>query len=654
MADGSKHIIKKQVLDLELLVQSNNGHQIQSEISEVYKAKVIPVLEAVLDNLAEEGESVKVEKLELDLGEILLHKLDDEFPEKVEQQLRKTLGEQLVRKRNNKNYQNNDTGVQTTFSPKDEENISIKSLPESKIEWLVHFLRTGQMPWNAGVSKNKKSFPELLKELVKEAPVTLWQVLSAELQQLQQRKRFIYQCTDGLIFDVLQQWSRNETTAKQAKEIISLYNDLNNVLLWKTSIFKRLNKASIRQVIWEEAILTIDSVSGQSSFSDAKLIIRLLQVFEILIRKESGEDQVKRQSALKFAKQISTAVSQLSKTNKLLKDNKLGILTKEIIKGVEGAEIINAPSTGATETTTETASGTTGQSDQRTEEAAGVTEKEATEFNKEVDRKRKQKSTRKENQSEGKQQASTTTGKVEEGEEEENLTERIEKARQRFEAGQDADERLKEQSGVTQAGEEAPKAYGQAESGKTAKSSQKSKDSKRLTIPIQQDVEEAYITNAGLVLLHPFLPLFFEGLGLLKGETFNDDTARERAAHLLQYLATGQQETQEEELFLNKLICGIEPAEPVISGIEITGEEKEECENLLKHVIELWEALKTSSVESVRQAFLNREGLIVKNEAGGWKVMVERNTFDVLLDRLPWGISIIKFPWNNYLIYVEW
>ena len=94
---------------------------------------------------------------------------------------------------------------------------------------------------------------------------------------------------------------------------------------------------------------------------------------------------------------------------------------------------------------------------------------------------------------------------------------------------------------------------------------------------------------------------------------------------------------------------------PVIPGIEITAKEDEECENLLRNLVAQWEAPKSASPEAIRSTFLQREGLVCKEGwSGGWKVTVERNSFDVLLDKLPWGLSMIKFPWNRFLIHVEW
>lgn len=176
----------------------------------------------------------------------------------------------------------------------------------------------------------------------------------------------------------------------------------------------------------------------------------------------------------------------------------------------------------------------------------------------------------------------------------------------------------------------------------------------RSTFRNMEGLDEIYIYNAGLVLLHPFLFYFFDGLNLLDSESrFKSLNHAHKAIHLLQYMVTGKEETAEYDLSLNKIICGLELTEPVPKTVQLTDEEKEECTNLMVTVLQRWEALKTENPEALQQTYLSREG-ILKQEGPGWNLMVERNTFDVMLEKLPWGISIIKFPWNPQIIYVEW
>lgn len=162
-----------------------------------------------------------------------------------------------------------------------------------------------------------------------------------------------------------------------------------------------------------------------------------------------------------------------------------------------------------------------------------------------------------------------------------------------------------------------------------------------------------YIHNAGLVILAPFLPRFFQQLGMVEDDFFITEADAERAVHLLQYLASGQQETEEHLLLFNKILCGLPPDTPVSSGIEITEEETSLAYSLLSSVLQNWEIMKNSSVENLRGAFLLRDGRLVE-ETDRWWLLVEPKSYDIIVDYLPWTISVIHLPWMEKRVEVEW
>ena len=168
------------------------------------------------------------------------------------------------------------------------------------------------------------------------------------------------------------------------------------------------------------------------------------------------------------------------------------------------------------------------------------------------------------------------------------------------------------------------------------------------------DKEQILVFNAGLVLVHPFLRYFFEGLNLLDAELkFKSEIEAFKAVHLLQYIATGKESTQEAELPLNKILCGFDVTEPVPLNVPLSEEEKEECLFLIKTVLERWEALKTTNQVALRETFLQREG-ILKQAGQSWNLTIERNTFDVMMEKLPWSVGLIKLPWCEQILVVEW
>jgi hypothetical protein len=161
------------------------------------------------------------------------------------------------------------------------------------------------------------------------------------------------------------------------------------------------------------------------------------------------------------------------------------------------------------------------------------------------------------------------------------------------------------------------------------------------------------IPDAGLVLLHPFLPRFFEYCAWMKGNDFLNDEARYRAVNALHYLSAGDEEVPEYVLMLPKLLCGLSLEWPLEMVSPLTDEERAACEELLVQVIGHWSVLRNSSPVALRQTFLRRQGKLFLTDKG-CRLEVQRKTEDILVDRLPWGFSMIKYSWMSQILSVSW
>ena len=163
------------------------------------------------------------------------------------------------------------------------------------------------------------------------------------------------------------------------------------------------------------------------------------------------------------------------------------------------------------------------------------------------------------------------------------------------------------------------------------------------------------VHQAGLVVLHPFLPRFFKNTALMEPDNPRISAfALARAAALLHFLATGTEEVYEFELGLIKVLLGLHPETPLpaCAGLLQPGD-VEEAEVLLQSAITHWSALKNTSIQGLRASFLQRQALLREAEHG-WTLQVERLPFDLLLDQLPWSIGIVKLPWMKTALYTEW
>ena len=164
---------------------------------------------------------------------------------------------------------------------------------------------------------------------------------------------------------------------------------------------------------------------------------------------------------------------------------------------------------------------------------------------------------------------------------------------------------------------------------------------------------EIFINNTGLVILWPYLPRFFQSLGLVEDKQFVDAAAMHRAAGLLQFLADGLPETPEYLLAFNKVLCGLPWDEVLEFGEPVTEAEAEECDVFLQAVIANAPVLKNMSVDGFRGTFLLRKGML-RPLADMWELHVEKETYDVVLNQFPWSWKLVKLPWLEKVVVVEW
>lgn len=188
------------------------------------------------------------------------------------------------------------------------------------------------------------------------------------------------------------------------------------------------------------------------------------------------------------------------------------------------------------------------------------------------------------------------------------------------------------------------------------------KDSKPIEIKIasesideikHEEITGTIINNAGISLISVYLPLLFSKINLLKQGIFENKANAERGALLINYITHNKIEDYEFNLQLNKILCGIPLTESLPAKIEISATEIEEINALLNSVIKYWTAIKSTSVDGLRSAFLQRQGILY-NRVDSFQLKVDREPHDIILETLPWSISIIKFKWMNKPVYVEW
>lgn len=162
-----------------------------------------------------------------------------------------------------------------------------------------------------------------------------------------------------------------------------------------------------------------------------------------------------------------------------------------------------------------------------------------------------------------------------------------------------------------------------------------------------------FVSNGGLVLLHPFFVPLFQKLALLGDDRQLVESSVPRAVHLLQYLATGRLGHAEHDLVLAKLLCGVDTRIAVPRSVDFADDELAECEALLTAAIGHWTALGRTSSDGLREGFLLRPARLARGSAA-FLLQVERRAHDVLLDRLPWSFGVVRLSWMRAPLRVVW
>ncbi len=162
------------------------------------------------------------------------------------------------------------------------------------------------------------------------------------------------------------------------------------------------------------------------------------------------------------------------------------------------------------------------------------------------------------------------------------------------------------------------------------------------------------LNNAGLVLLYPYLKTIFSRLKWLHKERFVSSDTQSKALLLTDYLAFGGEGVAtENQMILNKILCGVEPKASFNPLLILSENEKQEADDLLSSAIKHWVVLKNTSPEGYRHSFLKRHG-VLKFREESWHLQVERKSYDMLLESLPYTLSLIQLPWMKNKLAVEW
>ncbi len=539
------HIIQKQAVDVEFQNISAST-ELKDQLGEVCKSRLLPAIEKLFDDYGKD-KYLAFEKLEIDAGMIAFNNWQSLFVEQVVNELKEKLIISRFLQSDNKfsSIHQNRIPPQNNIVHQDIININEEEKHEARI--LLHFIKTGKLPWFAGELKpdelkhaldvildtnNKFSNKFFLSELKK----ILAENINASI-------RLVYQFTEDQVFKTLSQLSFPSI----GFQIIEVWKIL---LIWLN-----ITKPEQKKIIYSTAFVTAMEGKYERIFLKNFCDYILLALFE--------------KHKVELPEHINDEV--------LIKKLQNSVNEPQIVK-----EVLNIVKN----------------------------------FNNQI------------------KSLDTDFNQAQPGSKQSDQND--------FSQGHPSSNQSDQND------------FGQGQS--NSKQSDQSGFSKKQFKNIYQhteDTESFYISNSGLVILHPFLASLFENVGYLENKLWINEELQQRAIALTNFLVTGSEQLPEFDLLLNKIICGYNIENSIPDFIELGDFEKSEAHDLLRSAINHWKALKNTSIEGLRSTFFIRDGKLTYND-NIFLLQVEQKTVDILLNKLPWSISIIKFPWMRERLIVEW
>ena len=193
-----RHVIKQLILELQLDSQQN-AFELQNEVSQLCRTKIVPLIDELLSQLSNPDVIDRIETLELDLGDIDIENLERSLIEKTTQHLNQQLKKLIP------DVPDSQPPVNDSFDPRSTKrsnsiNNQAKTTPaKTNLELLTYFIQTGTLPWWAE-QLSKQELEERFQSLLIRAPEALKHLLFTPDER--PLKRIIYQFSDLILLQL--------------------------------------------------------------------------------------------------------------------------------------------------------------------------------------------------------------------------------------------------------------------------------------------------------------------------------------------------------------------------------------------------------------------------------------------------------------------
>ena len=237
MPSPNRHIIERQVLEVEM-ENPPDAFQFRNRLGEVFHDKILPRLERLFDEMGNGNKLIRVNELNIDVGNISSSNWEEELTEKALYKIRQSLNLE------------NPGRIESTFFPDKPVNQDIAIPRETRKvtnpskttdykEIFTFFLQTGRLPWYAPEDITLEQLVKLVSGEIIDVLTTI--LASAHKQEL---VRLIYQLEEKSLVTLLKLLSRNNLTLFYIE-----FLEAKNVLIALLRYY-RINISEIKKAIY--------------------------------------------------------------------------------------------------------------------------------------------------------------------------------------------------------------------------------------------------------------------------------------------------------------------------------------------------------------------------------------------------------------------
>jgi hypothetical protein len=184
--DLPHHIIRRQVVQVECQ-SAEMADQVQGRLSQFQQQTLLPLLQSIFDEM---GEGLRIETLEIDLGEIPLHGLEQAIVQKLPEILRTQLKAHALQ----------------VHQTRGSHPAAAHSIQGTDMELLLHFLKSGELPWWVPTADRNTCWERMVRLLQASPAAVAAQLQRTAAKHPQMLQRLSAQMPVAHFLPILQSW----------------------------------------------------------------------------------------------------------------------------------------------------------------------------------------------------------------------------------------------------------------------------------------------------------------------------------------------------------------------------------------------------------------------------------------------------------------